>query len=67
MSTVSLTTVGAVLGIKSLGLLFTDGTQRNIPEEILAGIAMTLLIALIVDTLLVVGGRALMPWAKTDR
>ena len=66
VSTISLTTVGAVLGIKSLGLLFTDGTQRNIPEEILAGIAMTLLIALLVDTLLVAVGRVLLPWTKTE-
>ena len=62
VSTVSLTTVGAVLGIKSLGLLFTDGTQRDIPEEIVAGIVMTMLMALIIDALLVTAGRLLMPW-----
>lgn len=67
VSTVSLTTVGAVLGIKSLGLLFTDGTQRNIPEEIGAGIAMTMLIALVVDALLVIVGRVLMPWNVVQR
>jgi osmoprotectant transport system permease protein len=62
VSTVSLTTVGAVLGIKSLGLLFTDGTQRNIPEEIVAGIALTMIMALIIDATLVFVGRLLMPW-----
>lgn len=66
VSTVSLTTVGAVLGIKSLGLLFTDGTQRNIPEEIAVGIALTIAIAVLVDFVLVVIGRLLMPWAQSE-
>jgi osmoprotectant transport system permease protein len=62
VSTVSLTTVGAVLGVKSLGLLFTDGAQRDIPEEILAGIVITVALAAIIDGLLVGIGNALMPW-----
>lgn len=64
VSTVSLTTVAAVLGVKSLGLLFTDGLQRNIPEEVLAGIVMTIVIALVIDRLLVLVGRMLMPWSE---
>jgi osmoprotectant transport system permease protein len=64
VSTISLTTVGAVLGIGSLGLLFTDGFQRNIPEEILTGIVLTIAIALVVDFLLVQLGRLLMPWTR---
>jgi osmoprotectant transport system permease protein len=67
VSTISLTTVGAVLGIDSLGALFTDGFQRNIPEEIAAGIVLTIAMALIVDLLLVVCGRALMPWTRPAR
>lgn len=64
VSTVSLTTVGAVLGIKSLGLLFTDGIQRNIPEEILTGIVLTVAIALILDALIVLIGRLVLPWTR---
>jgi osmoprotectant transport system permease protein len=67
VSTVSLTTVGAVLGIKSLGLLFTDGTQRNIPEEIAAGIGVTMLMALVIDAILLLFGRLLMPWTKANQ
>jgi osmoprotectant transport system permease protein len=63
VSTVSLATVGAVLGVKSLGLLFTDGIQRNIPEEILAGIVATAAVALLFDLLLLAIGRTLMPWS----
>lgn len=64
VSTVSLTTVAAVLGIKSLGLLFTDGIQRGIPEEILTGIVLTVAIALIFDALIVLIGRLVLPWAR---
>lgn len=64
VSTVSLTTVGAVLGIQSLGLLFTDGIQRNIPEEIWTGIVLTIVIALAIDRLIVLLGRTLMPWTR---
>lgn len=65
VSTISLTTVGAVLGIDSLGILFTDGFQRNIPEEIAAGIVFTIAMALLVDLVLVLLGRVLMPWTRT--
>ncbi|MDQ1580538.1 MAG: osmoprotectant transport system permease protein [Microbacteriaceae bacterium] len=64
VSTVSLTTVGAVLGISSLGILFTDGFQRNIPAEIATGIVVTMAIALVIDALLVQLGRLLMPWVR---
>jgi osmoprotectant transport system permease protein len=64
VSTISLTTVGAVLGIPSLGLLFTDGFARNIQEEIWAGIIITMGLALLVDFLIVQGGRMLMPWTR---
>jgi osmoprotectant transport system permease protein len=64
VSTISLTTVGAVLGIGSLGSLFTDGFQRNIPEEILTGIVLTIAIAILIDLALVALGRVLMPWTR---
>ena len=64
VSTISLTTVGAVLGIQSLGSLFTDGIGRNIPEEILAGVVMVLVLAFAIDGLLVLLGRIVMPWTR---
>jgi len=67
VSTVSLVTVGAVLGIKSLGLLFTDGLQRNIVAEVLAGMVATIALALLIDAALVLLGRLLMPWARATR
>jgi osmoprotectant transport system permease protein len=66
VSTISLTTVGAVLGIRSLGSLFTDGIGRNIPEEIVAGIVMVLVLAFAIDGLLVLLGRIVMPWTRVS-
>ncbi len=67
VSTVSLLTVGIVVGVQSLGYLFTNGFQRGIVEQVLAGVVMVVLIALLFDGLLVLLGRWLMPWARLDR
>ncbi|WIE66349.1 ABC transporter permease [Curtobacterium sp. MCLR17_036] len=64
VSTISLTTVGAVLGIRSLGSLFTDGLARGIYEEIISGIVMVLVLAFALDGLLVLLGRIAMPWNR---
>ena len=66
VSTISLVTVSAVLGVQSLGSLFTDGFQRGIVPSILAGVVMTALVALILDLLLILVGRTLMPWRRTS-
>jgi len=66
VSTISLTTVGAVIGIDSLGSLFTDGFQRGITVEIFTGIVLTIILALGVDGLLVLLGRVLMPWVAVN-
>jgi osmoprotectant transport system permease protein len=66
VSTVSLATVGAVIGVQSLGSLFTDGFQRGIQAEIITGIVATILLALLLDGLAVLLGRALMPWTTRE-
>lgn len=63
VSTISLVTVGILIGVNSLGYLFTNGFQRRIVPEILAGVVTVMVIALIVDYLLVLAGRVIMPWA----
>ena len=67
VSTVSLVTVGAVLGVSSLGMLFTDGFQRGIIAEVVTGILATVALALAVDGVLVLAGRALLPWTRPAR
>ncbi|MET4581667.1 osmoprotectant transport system permease protein [Conyzicola nivalis] len=67
VSTISLVTVGILIGVQSLGYLFTNGFQRRIVPEIFAGVVMVVVIALLVDYLLVLLGRALMPWSRAQK
>jgi osmoprotectant transport system permease protein len=64
VSTISLATVGILVGVQNLGYLFTNGYQRQIVPEILAGVVTVVVIALVVDLLLVLAGRALLPWTR---
>ena len=67
VSTISLVTVGILIGTESLGYLFTNGYQRGIVAEIFAGVVMVVVIALVVDYLLVLLGRLLMPWTRKQK
>ncbi|WP_439593403.1 ABC transporter permease [Microbacterium sp.] len=64
VSTISLATVGALIGVQNLGYLFTNGAQRHIVGEILAGVVAVVVIALLIDLVLLLIGRALMPWTR---
>ncbi|WP_237206088.1 ABC transporter permease [Rothia nasimurium] len=62
VSNISMVSVGAVIGIQSLGTLFTDGLRRDLPAEIITGILLTLVLALVLDRLLALVGAALTRW-----
>ena len=66
-STVSLVTVGAFIGVRSLGTLFTDGFQRGITAEVVAGLVATVLLALVVDASVQGVGWLLTPWTRRGR
>ena len=63
-STVSLVTIGAFIGVRSLGTLFTDGFQRGLTVEVLAGLVMTIALALLLDALAVGLGALVTPWRR---
>nr|WP_272902305.1 ABC transporter permease subunit [Brevibacterium daeguense] len=63
VSTISLVSVSAVIGVQSLGSLFTDGFQRGIVPSIMSGLVMTAVLAVGLDRLLVLAGRVCMPWS----
>jgi len=67
VSSISLASLGGLIGVSSLGYFFIDGLQRDFPTEIYAGIALTLLLALVCDLLLVGARRLLTPWARGRR
>ncbi|MCC2028517.1 ABC transporter permease subunit [Microbacterium sp. YMB-B2] len=65
VSTISLATVGILVGVENLGYLFTNGLQRRIIPEVFAGVLAVVVIALVIDLLLMLAGRAIMPWTRT--
>src|SRR5699024_10272499 len=64
VTNVSLVSVGAVIGIGGLGRLFTAGYQRSYPDQILAGIIGTVVLALLIDRLIALAGRSLTRWQR---
>jgi osmoprotectant transport system permease protein len=63
-STVSMASIGAIVGVRNLGYLFLDGFQRKIPEEILTGLFAIFLIGIAMDIGLMALGRVLTPWTR---
>lgn len=66
VSTVGLVTIGALIGVDSLGTLITDGFDRSIAAEVATGVVATVVLALIVDAALLLLGRLLAPWAHVQ-
>ena len=64
VSTVSLVTVGSLIGVSTLGNLFLDGFQRSFYVEIITGIVAVMMVAIVFDGLLVLIGRLAMPWIR---
>jgi osmoprotectant transport system permease protein len=64
VSNISLVSVAALLGVGNLGMLFTDGLQRTFVTEVVVGIIAILLLALVMDTLLVLLEKLLTPWTR---
>jgi osmoprotectant transport system permease protein len=67
VSNISLVSVGALIGTGGLGQLFIHGFQIDNPIEVWTGIVVTLLLAVVIDLLIVGGGRLLTPWARAVR
>ena len=63
-STVSMASIGAVVGVRNLGYLFLDGFQRRIPDEIITGLIAIFVMAIALDLLVWFLGRLVTPWAK---
>ena len=64
VSTIALVSVGVIIGSANLGYLFQNGKQRGILEEVVVGIVISLLLALVFDLVIVLLGRLLMPWTR---
>lgn len=67
VSNISLVSVGAVIGIPNLGYYFINGMQRRFILEIMTGIVITLLLAVLMDLLLVLIEKLLTPWIRAAK
>lgn len=67
VATIGLVTIGALIGVSSLGTLLTDGFQRGLTSEVTIGILATVALALILDGLVIAVGRLLTPWEHSRR
>jgi osmoprotectant transport system permease protein len=62
VSSISLASVGQLVGVSSLGYLFIDGLQRDFPTEVYTGMAVVIIMAIVCDLILVGVRRAVTPW-----
>jgi osmoprotectant transport system permease protein len=63
VSSISLASVGQLIGVSSLGYFILDGFQRSFSEEIWVGIILIIALALVCDLLLVGVRRLATPWS----
>ncbi|WP_223690392.1 ABC transporter permease [Leifsonia poae] len=64
VSTVSLVSVGSLVGVSNLGTMFVQGLNQYNNAEVVTGIVAVVVVALVFDVLLVLLGRFLMPWTR---
>jgi osmoprotectant transport system permease protein len=64
VSNISLVSIGALIGVGGLGQLFTTGFNNDFPTEVVTGIVLSMLVALVFDALLLYLGRLATPWHR---
>ena len=64
VTNISMVAVGSVIGIGGLGTWFTEGYQANKSDQIVAGILAIFVLAIVIDTLIMLAGRWLTPWIR---
>ncbi|OBC12293.1 ABC transporter permease [Mycobacterium sp. 852013-50091_SCH5140682] len=67
VTNISMVSVGSVIGIGGLGTWFTEGYQANKSSQIVAGIIAIFVLAVVIDTLIMLLGKAITPWNRRAR
>ena len=67
VTNISMVAVGSVIGIGGLGTWFTEGYQSNKSDQIIAGIIAIFVLAIVIDTLIMLAGRLATPWTRAAR
>lgn len=64
VTNISMVSVGSVIGIGGLGTWFTEGYQSNKSDQIIAGIIAIFVLAVVIDSLIMLAGKAITPWNR---
>ena len=64
VSNVSIVSVGTIIGVQQLGLLFSDGFNRDFYDPLVVGIVGCVVLALLFDVGIIVLARLLTPWQR---
>ena len=64
VTNISMVAVGSVIGIGGLGTWFTEGYQADKSDQIVAGIIVIFLLAIVIDMMIMLAGRMVTPWAR---
>ena len=64
VTTVSMVSVGGLIGIGGLGNLFFEGLRSDFMAPIVVGLVLSVLLALTLDFVIVLGQRWLTPWVR---
>lgn len=67
VTNIAMVSVGSVIGIGGLGTWFTAGFQTNKSDQIVAGIIVLLLLAIVIDSLISLTGWLITPWERRTR
>ncbi|BBX64011.1 ABC transporter permease [Mycobacterium saskatchewanense] len=64
VTNIAMVSVGSVIGIGGLGTWFTEGYQTDKSDQIVGGIIALFVLAVVVDSLVMLAGRAATPWTR---
>lgn len=67
VTNISMVSVGSVIGIGGLGTWFTEGYQSNKSDQIIAGIIAIFVLAVVIDSLIMLAGRVITPWNRQPK
>jgi osmoprotectant transport system permease protein len=67
VTNISMVSVGSVIGIGGLGTWFTEGYQSDKSDQIIAGIIAIFVLALVIDTLIMLAGKVATPWTRAGQ
>ena len=67
VTNIAMVSVGSVIGIGGLGTWFTEGYQTDKSDQIVAGVIALFVLAIVIDALIVLGGRLATPWERAAR